>query len=752
MQKKPVNHKANDPERSSDDAGLMNQAIVDLHIARRTLRIYPITHEQVKRSVVRAFKSLAKIMRTESSITLAVMKESFVVGDQVLDAKNSALVDLAGVLKKYEIATVTIKKGLEIKELVRFLQLISADREKIMAKGGIVAVARGRNLSSIQIQAVDYSKLQLTEEDEIHRSCGDGSAKVSVWQQFVSNLMKGRLMQLDADNLRIGPRRLADLLNYKVLDAQQVIDHYLKAMAIAMSSAGPDTKASAEELQAFRQMIKALNSDLKQQFLSPTFEQHGQVANTSDAAHLIDGLGADLIIQMLRQAGSEGKKISPSLLAFVKKMGHSNLPTPAGPQTDEGNETGGLTSEKVESLLSHEQYDTYVDSDYQEMLGNLTRDARQADKDNAGRTLMAEVETDLSGAGVHAHVGRAITRLMDQCEDISGYRDWARQLSYLLDDLVENRAYRYLTRVIEYVRREKRSKDKARAEIAGLVSARFSDPQFVARAIESVPTYQKDVDPDALVFFIELGEPAVVEIFDGLDPRDSFNEEGVLNQILGNLKTLTTKEALQRLKDPRPAYVRRMIRIIRKIGDSESVLQIKSLLDHTDRQVRMEALAALLSSDNKWGLVRLRELLGDPGGEDFVEAAELAGRHRVTSVVPLLESIAGQRGDTGHREVAIRVLGRIGDPGVLPTLNKIARRRIIAGKQNQHLKRVVFDTLGGYPRDAVQDLIRYGIKQKDSEIQSACKRLLRTGGKTERREEKPPESTPPRIAGGLDCF
>ncbi|MGD9364332.1 MAG: HEAT repeat domain-containing protein [Desulfobacteraceae bacterium] len=737
MQKKPANPKADNPVRSSDDAGLLNQAIVNLHIARRTLRIYPITHEQVKRSVVRAFKSLVKIMGTQSRITLAVMKESFVVGDQVLDAKNSALMDLARVLKHYEIATVTIRKGLEIKELVRFLQLICADREKIMAKGGIVAVARERKLPSIQIQAVDYSKLQLTEEDEIHRSPGDDSLKVSVWQQFVSNLMKAKSIQLDADNPRIHPSRLAELLNYKVLDAQQVIDHYLKAMAITMSSAGPDTKTSTDELQNFRQMIEALNSDLKQQFLSTTFKQHGQVANASDAAHLIDGLGADLIIQMLRQAGSEGKKISPSLVAFIKKMGHSIAPIPAESQAHEGNETGGLTSEKVESLLSHEQYDTYVDSDYREMLDNLTRDARQADKDSAGRTLMEEVEADLSGAGIHAHVGRAITRLMDQCQDISAYRDWARQLNYLLDDLVENRAYRSLTGVIEYVRREKRSKDNERAEIAGLVSARFNDPQFVAKAIESVPTYQGDADPDALVFFTELGEPVVVEIFDGLDPRESFNEEGVLNQILGNLKSLTTKEALQRLKDPRPDYVRHMIRIIRKVGDSESVLQMKSLMDHPEKRVRMEALAALLSFDNKWGLMRLRELLGDPGGADFAEAAELAGRHRVPSVVPLLESIARQRGDIAHREAALRVLGRIGDPGVLPTLNKLARRRrIIVGKQNQRLKRVVFDTLGGYPRDAVQDLIRYGIKQKDNEIQSACKRLLRTGGKTERREEK----------------
>ena len=223
----------------------------------------------------------------------------------------------------------------------------------------------------------------------------------------------------------------------------------------------------------------------------------------------------------------------------------------------------------------------------------------------------------------------------------------------------------------------------------------------------------------------------VVEIFDGLDPDQTLHEQGFLTQILQNLAKFTAQEALERLKDPNPDYVRRMIRIIRKMGNSDYAQQIRSLMDHTDLDVRMEALATLLAYDNKWGQVHLRELLADPLGEAFVKAAQLAGRYRVRAAVPQLEAIALHRGEKESRELAIRALGRIGDPRAIATLSKIAHRRwCITQKHNLHLKRIIFDTLGGYPGSAIQNLVRYGLKQKDAVIQETCQQLLRKGGQT----------------------
>ena len=46
------------------------------------------------------------------------------------------------------------------------------------------------------------------------------------------------------------------------------------------------------------------------------------------------------------------------------------------------------------------------------------------------------------------------------------------------------------------------------------------------------------------------------------------------------------------------------------------------------------------------------------------KAADLAGRYRVRSVIPQLEAVAVQRGETSPRESAIRALGQIG--GIVP--------------------------------------------------------------------------------------
>lgn len=732
MHHKPINHKAYGSDFDTGDIRLKTtQAIVDLHVARRTLLIYPITHEQVKRSIVRAYNSLKRIITSDEGVTLAVMKERISVGDQVLGAKNPVLKGLAEVLKYYQIATITFNKHLKIKELARFLQLICFDRDKIIAKGGMAAAVCERNFASIQIQAVDYSKLQLTEEQEIRRPCGDGTREGSVWLQFVNNLMLHRLGLNTSVGPHVDPGQLADLLNEQALDVRHVIGQYTSALARAQGF-GSDETASAKELLYFQQLIKELNPELRMQFLSATFDSRGQQATVSDAAYLIDGLGGDLIIQMIRQANSQGMTISPSLLAFIKKMGHAD--DPEGKLDDgkgKGNNPKKLSSQNVESLLAHEQFDTYVDSDYRTLLDNLTRDAQTADQDRATRSLAQAVEADLNHGRINSHTGRAITRLMTHSADTAGYRDWARQLTYLLDDLLDCRVYDYLTHLIHTMRREKQNTNNDRADIAGLVLDRFSDPQFVAKAIESLPTSMGEVDSQALAFLLELGEPVVVEIFDGLEPDQTFNEQGGLTQILEKLAKFTAQEALERLKDPNPDYVCRMLRIIRKMGGRHSAQQIRSMVDHKDLDVRMEALATLLEHNNKWGQVHLRELLADPMGEAFVKAIRLAGRYRVRAAVSRLVTIAMQRGERETREAAIRALGRIGDPGAIVTLGKIARRRwSITQKHNLYLRRVIFETLEGYPGSAVQNLLRYGLRQKDELIQESCQRLLKKGGQS----------------------
>ena len=714
---------------------LIDRAVVDLHIARRVVLIYPPSHDQVKQSLSRAHGSLSAALSHVPVIKLTVMKEGLALGDRNLEANTAVFVEFAGVLKHFQIATLTFSKGVEIGELFEFLRLISTDPEKVLAEGGVGAVAAKLPLHHIRMQIVDYSKLQMTEEREIQRSSRRGDQEGSVWQEFVAHLMMEGNRQKPEAITSIGagldPADLADMLNRRILDAGSAVNHYARTV-IASAHAPKGRPELSESLLYFQRMIKGLNPALQKQFLAATFDQYTQLDTIADTAHLVDGLGAELIMRMLGQASSEGKQISPSLLAFINKIGNVDLA--ASPAAEAAAPPESLSSQKLESLLAQEQYETYVDSEYGRLLADLTHKQHNAAPAADTRPWIQEIEAELSDDRINAHAGRAMARLMKSSGEVSGYRDWARQLAYLLNDLLETRAFGFLTELMAFVRQEKAAADTERSLIAGLLLHRFSEPQFVTKAIEVVQKDSEEPTIEVLDFLMEIGEPVVQEIFDEIDPSQTFHDEGVIIRILSHLSTLTAKEALARVKDPRPEYVRRMLRIIRKMGDGESAQQVRSLLEHPDDDIRMEALATLLKFRNKWGLIRLRELLSQPTDPGFMPALKSAGDYRVRDVVPELLAILEQRRDPEQREAALRALGRIGDTRALPVLTKLAHKRWgFSMRQIQRLQQALYETLEGYPMGEIRELLHYGLKQKDAVIQTACRNLLREATRSEER-------------------
>ncbi len=698
---------------SSLDLQSVAEAMVQLHIARRTLLIYPHTHEQVKLGVQRAHARMTRVLKNGARLSVTVMRNGLAVDGQALQSKGPACRDLAGVLKHYQIAMVTFAGQIEIKELARFLRLITVDREKLMAHGGIEAVARRQRLDHIRIKTMDYSKLQLTEERKIQRSDEKGRDGDSIWQRFA--------LQMAATE---DPAHMARMFNERQLDTDRAIALYQSLLNPTDNRDGRN-RSSDQGLFDFQKMIKGLHPDLQGQFLAATFTNCGRTDDPSEIANLIDGLGAELILRMLAQANEAGERISPSLLAFVQKMGRIGVTGESIAVAQRGGEPARtIGGDKVASLLTPEQHETYVDTDYARLLDTLTAQAAQAAMDE---DFNDQVAADLNDARINVHTGRAFTRLMAGSPDKADFRDWARQLTYLLDDLLESRSFGYLVELIQWLRDELPSGDPDRDQIAELVLDRFHDPQFVADAVDKARRTDGEIDSDALQFLIELGEAVAAELLEEIDPSETISGHGFYEKLLLNLGAVTAREALARIKDPRPDYVQRMVRIIRRVGDEDTVEQLKPLLAHDSMSVRMEALATLLKFNNKWGLIRLRELLDTVWSEEVRQAVGLAGRYGVREAVPQLIGYLQRRGEMDRKEAALAALGRIGDPSALPALKQLAHLRwTLNKKKTRRLQRVLYENLEGYALKDIKDLLYWGMRQREPAVRSACERRFRT--------------------------
>lgn len=721
-------------DRVAQSLKAVSDAIMDLNIARKNMLIYPPHHEQVQRSLQRASAAMHTAAAHFSPLTVTVMQEHLRVGTHVVETKSALSKELAQALKQRGIAAITFFPNFATEELVGVLKLMNLDPDQIKGQGGVEMASAAFGLSRIVLHAVDYSKLHVTEEEEIRRSDGSPQGE-STWGLFVSHLLAGTLAVEGTEGERaqalFDPERMADLLNANKVDAQQAVAYYQAMIAEYLHPETQDAPLPTlfnRNLESFHRLVKELNPELQQQFLSSAFDQCAQQPSSVGIDAVMSGLGADLVVEMLRHANTRGKQISPSLLAFVRKMGIiAEKPGPGAPSAGPQEIQAG-----VQALLGREKYEVYVDEAYDRMLKKLSeRPADQVLPEALG-TLKQTIEATLEEPHISIVVAGALNGLMAASIDAEEYRDWARQLTFLLDDLISLGAFGPLAKIFDTLHQTGNDAiDGERQKINALVLAHFHSADFAAKAVAAFPRSTARADyGEAIAFLARLGEAAVIEALESIGVDEPFDPNGGLMHILTHLAPQAVKEALERLRDPRPRYLCRMLSVIRFLGRGEDAEGVKNLLAHADTEVRMEALATMLNFTNPWGVLRLRELLAGPWSEAVQRAMQLAGSYKVREVVPALLGIVERAGSLGSdmekREAALRALGHIGDPQAVGALAKIAARRwSLSQKHLNRLKRVLYESLEGYPHETVRELLHMGLRQKDQSIVATCERLMK---------------------------
>ncbi len=713
---------ASEPSASLDAELIrrVGEALADLNIARKSIQIYPETHEQVQRTVHRAMERMEALLADLRHVTLIIMEGGVMVSGMRLDPGSPLFQEIAEVLRTFEIVALTFTRGLEGRELLAFLQLLALDPQQTLDAGGLAPLIAQNGLMHIQARLVDYSVLQATQEDEIRKTPEVEAG--AWWRTFVTAVLAGADTSLAAE-AKSDPVCIAGLINRRALDAGRAVRCFETLIAEGRFDDVSGQPAAAHGGRAhFSQMLQELTPDLRQTFLSVAFDQCAAQETAVSTQRLMTAMGRELTLQMVRHARADGKAISPSLVAFIRKMGPSQEAPGAAEPGDKR-----LSSTSVRTLMSREAYETYVEDEYDRLLKGVggTQHARPAVE-----VLAREIETDLTAGAIDRHTGYALMRLMTLSGDQGGYRDWARQLTLMLSDLVHSGAFDCLGDILAFVRAEHRTQaDADKRKVSGLVLERFLDPDFIAELLSASENGGAS-DPDLLKLIRELGEPAAAEIVESLHGNESAADLKFKFGLLEPFGAQAAAEALKRLNAKRPERLVLLLKVIGRFGAPADADAVRPLLEHAEGRVRMEALSTLVRHRNPWGLLRLRELVNAEWSPATERAVEMAGRFRVKELIPSLTAMVRRRGSVAieypRRAAALRALGRIGDPGSLAVLRKLARRRgMFSGKLLIELKRTLFESLGGYPSQAANELIRYGLKHKDEVIQEICRRLLR---------------------------
>lgn len=751
------------------DTRLLSDAVIELNISRKNVSIYPPGHFQITKSIDRAFEVLMKLFEIRQEMTLGVAKDTLFVGQNYLDQRNPVYRDFALSMNLQGIAAVTFIRGLDREELVRFHRIITTRPDDIASLGGIAKVVENAGLHNIRVMAIDYASFHVTEEKEIFKAQpkpgekADDKPGSGIWQDFVSLLSAGTLAAAGEgvslkDSSQIDPAELARLLNERKLDSGAAVQSYDRIISSYVRSSAEKKQLTREQSRTIanlNMLMKDLHPDIRKQFLSTAFKNVSDNAASPGAEEVLGGLGDDMIIDMLRQASTEGREISPTLTGLLGKLasvrdktgrtqpgGSGRGPVGGGTVagaaagTGSGSSAGGkdnaapeIMPEHMAKLFDREKYEGYVEKEYDTILKNVSERAESMAATAQDRFAVEEYIMDLDDRHLDFQIGRAVLAFMEENIDEEDYREFSKKLVAVVPDMLASGHFPLLLDTLQTLRwhlSDKKS-EAIRACAAEALKV-FWAPEFIDRSIEAFNIWSRTRGKDASSFMQALGPmlvPGLLEIY-SYDTNPGGRR--VLFDLLCAFGKDTVAEAVKRLQDPRAYYVRNLLMLVRRVGTPDVVSSIKPLLQHADPKVRMDALAVLLRFKDPSAVGILRQAIASKDPDVSSAAVLLAGQFRMAEVVmdilPLIKRTILFETDYAVNDEIIRVLGEIGDPRAVPEIEKLAKAGwSLYKKSHARMKAALYESLGRYPKESIAELLRIGERSDDDKIRMLCKKL-----------------------------
>ncbi len=731
------------------DTRLLSEAVIELNISRKNVGIYPPGHIQITKSINRAYEILLKLFEIRDEMTLGVAKDILLVGQDYLDQKNPVYRDFALSLNQQEIASVTFVRGLEKEELVRFHRIITTKPEDIRTSGGISTVMTDAQIPHIRIQAIDYGSFHVTEEQEIFKSetgkvsAGGGTEMAirGIWQDFVAHLTAGTLATTGSgvsikDAEQVEPAELAKLLNERRLSSDAALQSYDRIISEHVRLRTERKQLTQEQtttLANLNNLLKDLHPELRKQFLSVAFQRISSQARTAGAEDLMGGFPDDIVIEMISQASAEGREISPTLTGLLGKLtrAHAQAKGSREPGEQGTDMSGGadfsslILPEHMEKLFDRESYEEYVSNDYEITLKRLSESASAVGEkipvDEYAKTLMDD--------HLDFQIGRALIAFMDENIDEEDYREFARKLAALIPGFLETGNFVLLWDISETLRRHAAEKaGQGIRDAAEGIRRIFSDPAFITKALHAFEVWMKDKGQEAAGLIQSLGSATIPGLLDIYSRDETAGGKRMVFNLLCMFGEPAVREAVKRLRDPRPYYVRNLVMLIRWAGTPAAAPSIKFLLNHQDEKVRVEVLNALLRFRDSQSAHLLREAIRSKDPDIASQAVSLAGQYRVAEVtedlLSLIKRVILFETDYTVNEEIIKALGDIGDPRAIPDLERLARARTLYPQRRAKMQRMLFGALGRYPRELIDGLLRIGERSNDDAIRKVCKKMM----------------------------
>src|SRR5213595_3171832 len=661
--------------------------LIELSIALHKHAMYPEGHPSLAPAAAGLTRRAALLLEDRATISLGVARNQLVIEGVATDPKHPVLRELAGRLHRHHLGAITFRRGVEQEEVADALRTLAIEAERTGQPLGLGDRDRLAAWSHVQLHALTYERLELTDQAG---PVGEGDARAA---QLWVGLARAALATAPEDT-RPTPTEPAVIA--QAIDAHskaeatgydQVIVGYLLQIAAELKTAG-STEAAALRRRTSR-LIRTLKPETLQRLvrMGGDFAQRRQFV--SDAA---DGMAVDAVLDILKAAAETSHAtISHSLVRLLSKLAvHAEAgAAPVRLQAD------AALREQVQQLLAGWTLPDPNPGAYGEALQRMARAAPAGTPrtdhhaTEPDRLVAMALEIGTMGPRLPAAIGRVVAE---------------GRLAQLLDALEGGAA-------------DTAAAATVRAQIA------------TAAAVQRIVT-REPIDFKLLERLVPLvGTVAAPPLLDALATAESRGSRRGLLAQLAKMGAEIAPVVVARLDDSRWYVTRNLLALLEELGPPPPGFSAAPYMRHTDARVRWQAVKLQLKRPDQRDEALVAGLRDqDPRTLRLALSIAVALQGCPDAAVPLLVNRATDRALPGDlRALAVRSLGYTRAPAALETLLRITAggrtlfgRERLAGKSPELL--VALAALATGWRDDPRARARLGIaaSSTDGEIRHAA--------------------------------
>jgi hypothetical protein len=713
------------------DIKVISGLIHAMNMAGSKLISYPEGHPFIIESFQKVENILQGVFKTRGQLAFGIAKNSVMVGLKVLDQKNPIFQRFAGTLFEHGIVGLTLLRGLTSKELMDFDIIIAQRRNDIYQKGGVDALLTKAGIRHIQTKLIDYTLFQAQEDLDSNEKDGDNLQSLLFWESFVRGLFEGTL---DPEGKSSKPwndidaKTLAGMLNSKYLSndtsALEGLDYALLAN---MQNRALDQLANNDESkERLFTFINSLNDDLRQCFLERFLNS---LPDDNDiVSGILSSLPDGIILDALEKQTGQELYVPPNILKILQRL-KKNPDNVDLEGVDEllSEHSKDELAEKLNVIFKEDEGNRFVPLDYQKILQDVIvaedLSAHElSEVHQLGKTLTEfSINTSLTPIIVNLVVAHSRDQVPDSLK---------RALKDHCVSLVKSGDFHVVLNIFETIsKKTDHPGEDQEAQLKGLMEM-FFDRSFTEEVLTAATQWGKEKH-----FYIKklvqyIGQPFVEPLLDRLTEEESKTLRLLYLDLLKEFGGTVKDQLIKRLGDKRWYVVRNLLFVLRQLNDPSVLSSIYGLFSHHDQRVRHELIHTFLAfRDPRADSILLKEM--DSGDSDrCLKAIILAGMTRNDEVFEKLVGFIKKKGlnktDLEIKKASVHSLAEIGDPSVVPVLQRVLKSFSLFSRQKLTLLKLeIIASLGKYPAEEVFPTLQKIANSRSGELAVKAGMIIR---------------------------